>query len=163
MYRSFLFYLGEVHIFWEGLKSFSHLPLFIGHYSVTSKYKSENGQIFVAFSEYLNFSNTYIMTISHNIWLFPIHDWKFNNHDLLSLPNTIIYPNDPMGVSKVQNWASSRCYDIVKIDTNPSLLLYRIRCFVMSCMVCTLLDSLCHCISVSKQWTMWTNGQRGQI
>ena len=118
MYRSFLFYLGEVHIFWEGLKSFSHLPLFIGHYSVTSKYKSENGQIFVAFSEYLNFSNTYIMTISHNIWLFPIHDWKFNNHDLLSLPNTIIYPNDPMGVSKVQNCNAYPAYNIFFSHSN---------------------------------------------
>ena len=47
----------KVQIFWEGHKNLAHLPLFIWHYLVASNYKWKMGQIFVAFLEYLNFSN----------------------------------------------------------------------------------------------------------
>ena len=47
----------KVQIFWEGHKNFSHLPLFIWQYLILSNYNWKMGQIFVAFSEYLNFKN----------------------------------------------------------------------------------------------------------
>ena len=45
-------------------------------------------QFFVAFSEYLNFSNAYIITISRNFWLIHIHDWRTVKvqHDLEVYP-----------------------------------------------------------------------------
>ena len=46
----------KVQILWESHKMLVHLPLFISHYLVASNYKWKMGQIFVAFSEYLNFS-----------------------------------------------------------------------------------------------------------
>ena len=46
---------GKVQIFWEVQKNLAHLPLFFWHYLVASNYKWKMGQIFVAFSEYLNF------------------------------------------------------------------------------------------------------------
>ena len=47
----------KVQIFWEGHKNLTHLPLFIWHYLVVSNYEWKMGQIFVAFSEYLNFKD----------------------------------------------------------------------------------------------------------
>ena len=46
----------KVKIFWESPKNLAHLPHFIWHYLVASNYKWKTGQIFVAFSEYLNFT-----------------------------------------------------------------------------------------------------------
>ena len=48
-------FFDKVQIFWEGHKNLSHLPLSIWHYFVASNYNRKMGQIFVAFSEYLNF------------------------------------------------------------------------------------------------------------
>ena len=50
-----LFTLVKVQVFWKDHKNMAHLPLFIWHYLVSSNYKWKMGQIFVAFSEYLNF------------------------------------------------------------------------------------------------------------
>ena len=49
-------YVVKVQIFWENLKNLAHLPLFIWQYLVASNYKWKMSQIFVAFSEYLNFN-----------------------------------------------------------------------------------------------------------
>ena len=45
----------KVQIFWEGHKSLAHLPLFFWHYLIASNYKWKMGQIFVVFSENMNF------------------------------------------------------------------------------------------------------------
>ena len=45
----------KVKIFWVGHRNLAHLPLFFGHWLVSSKYKWKKVQIFVAFSEYMNF------------------------------------------------------------------------------------------------------------
>ena len=51
-----IFYL-KVHIFWEGHKNLAHLPLIIWDYILgNAKKQWKVGQIFVAFSEYLNFN-----------------------------------------------------------------------------------------------------------
>ena len=44
----------QVQIFWKDHKNLAHLPLFL-----TSNYKWKIGQIFEAFSEYLNFKKTW--------------------------------------------------------------------------------------------------------
>ena len=44
----------KVQIYWEGHKSLADLPLFCWHYLVASNNKWKVGQIFVAFSKYLN-------------------------------------------------------------------------------------------------------------
>ena len=50
-----LAYCFKVQTFVEGNKNICHLPLFIfWHYLIASNYKWKMGQIFVAFSEYLN-------------------------------------------------------------------------------------------------------------
>ena len=53
-------------LFWEGHKNWAHPPHFFWHYSVTSNCKWTMGRIFVAFSEYLNF--TY-MLLQHSCTL----------------------------------------------------------------------------------------------
>ena len=54
--KSTFCWLRKVQIFWEDHKNLAHLPLFIWQYLAASNYKWKMGQIFVAFSEYLNFS-----------------------------------------------------------------------------------------------------------
>ena len=46
----------KVNIFWEGHKNVAQLSLFFWHYLVASNHKWKTSQIFVAFSEYLNFN-----------------------------------------------------------------------------------------------------------
>ena len=45
----------KIQIFWEGHNNLVHLPLLFWHYLLASIYKWKMGQIFVGFSEYLNF------------------------------------------------------------------------------------------------------------
>ena len=46
----------KVQIFCEGRKNLAHLLLFVWHYIITSNYKWKMYQIFMAFSQYLNFN-----------------------------------------------------------------------------------------------------------
>ena len=67
----------KVQIFWEGHKNLSLLPIWL--YLVASNYKWNLGQIFVAFSEYLNFKQRYFDSkLSQNInyCLKLPHKWR---------------------------------------------------------------------------------------
>ena len=63
----------------------SHLPLFIWHYLVSSNYKRKKGHIFVAFSEYMNFTKLSktgwflkVLWPSQNMWTLVVQDLKLN-------------------------------------------------------------------------------------
>ena len=59
----------KVQIFWEGHKNLAHLPLMIRRCKGLSKKEWKMGQIFMAFSEYLNLAK-----IQKSLWL-PWDQW----------------------------------------------------------------------------------------
>ena len=74
-------YLTKVQIFWEGHKNLFYLQLFIWYYLVASNYKWKIGQIFVAFSEYLNFNQPCQYFMSN--FLASLYIYSTKNHQRL--------------------------------------------------------------------------------
>ena len=82
----------KVQVFWESHKNLAHFPLFIWHYLVASNHKWKMGQIFVAFSEYLNFKKLKKtrQKMGQNVpWSDPI--WSENLESLFELMTMTIY------------------------------------------------------------------------
>ena len=56
----------------------ANLPLFFWHYLVASNYKWKMGQIFVAFSEYQNFTQTISKSFEVNRFQYKTWPWKLS-------------------------------------------------------------------------------------
>ena len=71
VWKNFKGLSSKVRIFWEGQKDLAHFPIFFWHYILLSNYKWKMCQIFVAFSEYLNFKKLLLPTLDFR-WSFPL-------------------------------------------------------------------------------------------